>query len=44
MTSEYVCEHGLRSPLPFIHELGPTTSAGNVAPVPVCHPVRQEEA
>ena len=42
MTIEYVCEHGWRSPMPFTHELGPTTSAGDVPPVPLCYPVEQE--
>lgn len=38
MTKEYRCEHGIFSGLPFIHELGPTTSAGSRDIVPVCHP------
>lgn len=38
MTKEYRCEHGISSGLPFIHELGPTTSAGSGDIVPVCHP------
>lgn len=38
MTKEYRCEHGISSGLPFIHELGATTSTGLGPIFAVCHP------
>lgn len=36
----YVCSHGVRGGMPFLHIVGPTTSAtGGPPPVPPCRPV-----
>lgn len=38
MSLEYVCQHGLRSPLPFVHEVASMTSAGVNPPASACYP------
>lgn len=42
MTTEYICEHGIRSPHNFVHQLGPVTTGNGTLPTPVCNPVKTQ--